>query len=156
MTRILALDVSTTAAGWCLADDDVYVASGVFKPHGGIWQRLHELAGLAHTSFYEPDSPQIEIVAFEEPRGNHGNMDTNIKLGYANGVMLAPWLAHGLEVLPVQIATIKATGCNKTRQGRMVAASIAGKAEVSGDEADAIGCWLAAWAVIRERELEAL
>lgn len=139
---ILALDVSTTNTGWCIGDGPDYIASGVFSPKGDLWTRIvaigHEVKRLNFA--YGP----LAVVAFEEPQGNHGNMGTNIKLGYVNGVALGALLLSldAPELLPVHIAQIKATGCHK--RARPVAAAIAGKREVGEDEADAIGCWLAA------------
>lgn len=159
--RILALDISTTHIGWCIGDGADYVRSGVLAPSGDLWQRLTRIADMTHNWFYDGDTADDErptVVAFEEPRGNHANMHTNIVLGYAVGLWLSPWLAHGWEIVPVHVQQIKATGCHKgTRRNpgpRRVAASIAGKDEIGPDEADAIGCWLAALSKLREREWE--
>lgn len=148
--RILAFDVSTRHTGWCVGNGSDYVASGCFSPKGDLWQRLATMANWASRWFIGPAAHKADVIAFEEPRGDHGNMNTNIVLGYANGLVLAPWLSHGWEILPIHIAQIKRSGCHKN--ALLIAASIAGK-PVGEDEADAIGCWLAAWTVLREREM---
>jgi Holliday junction resolvasome RuvABC endonuclease subunit len=151
--KILALDVSTQNVGWCAGVDDEYVVSGCLSPSGDVWERLRQIA----VDWEERALSwqwQFDVVAFEEPRGQHHNMDTNIKLGYANGLVLAPFLARGAEPLPVHIRQIKATGVHK--HTTRVAAGLVGKDTVGPDEADAIGCWLAAQKILKERRWEEL
>jgi len=152
MTGILALDISTTNIGWCIAEDGEYVNSGCFSPSGDLWERLVESAWVWHQRTLSWQW-LVDVVAFEEPRGQHHNMDTNIKLGYANGIVLAPFLARGARPMPVHLQKIKNTGACKGDVGQRIAADLVGKESVGPDEADAIGCWLVAWAMVRQEQL---
>jgi Holliday junction resolvasome RuvABC endonuclease subunit len=49
--KILALDLSITCPGWCVADDDVYISSGY---------REHKVKGL---SVYERIEANLELIA---------------------------------------------------------------------------------------------
>lgn len=151
--RVLAFDVSTTNVGWCAGVDGDYLDSGCFSPPGELWDRLTAIAWewAERTLSW---TWKHDVVAFEEPRGDHRNMHTNIVLGYANGLVLAPFLARGAEPLPVHIRQIKATGVHKHTP--RVAAELVGKDTVGPDEADAIGCWLAAQKILKERRWEEL
>ena len=151
--KILALDVSTQHVGWCDGIDGVIRGSSCFSPQGDLWERLIQIERWATTHACGTRRP--DMVAFEEPRGNHHNMHTNIVLGYANGVILAPFMRYGVEILPVHVMQIKATGVHKG--ATRVAAATVGKAPdaVGPDEADAIGCWLVAEAERKRRGWEA-
>ncbi len=41
---ILALDASSTNVGWCLAQGEQYIDSGVYRPQGDASQRVREIA----------------------------------------------------------------------------------------------------------------
>ena len=93
--RILALDASTTAVGWCKAQGDQYLASGVYVPTAPnvlqrIWQIENWLSGTwlpAGFSFEQDDALRPDLVILERPTGNHGNIGTSVKLG---GVFFSP------------------------------------------------------------------
>ena len=155
MTKILALDISTRNVGWCLAEDGKYWCSGCLSLEGDVWERLQESARV-WSQLTLSWQWKVDIVAFEEPRGQHHNMDTNIKLGYANGIVLAPFLARGARPMPIHLQKIKNTGVCKGEAGQRIAADLVGKESVGPDEADAIGCWLVAWAMVRQEQLREL
>jgi len=145
--RILALDLSTggghgknaSRPGWCLATGHEYQGSGIFEPAGerapdriaaiGAW-----LEGMMNA--HRPD-----WVAVEEPKGDHGNRYTDRWLGIVVGVALEAARRAGASFFLVEPSRVKATGCHK---GALVeAAAYVGEDEVTGDQADAIGVWLA-------------
>jgi Holliday junction resolvasome RuvABC endonuclease subunit len=138
-TWILALDASTKKVGWCFARNNKYVGSGTFKPEGkDAWGRIAQIGMwvYAHCESLEPG-----VVAVEEPTGGHGNARTDRLLG---GVVGAIRLACKLRAVPfvlINAMKVKATEFDKNH--RREAALLAGKDEVGGDEADAIGVWQA-------------
>lgn len=150
---ILAIDPGTSNLGWCLAQGEDYICSGVQEFDGAnAFQRMPDLVAWCKDMFecHDPD-----IVALEEPRGDHGNMDTNIKIA---GAFWAPYilaLTGGCccEVVSFNPVTVKATDFHK-HAIPMVAALI-GKSvdDVTEDEADAVGIWQATVGWLRTRRL---
>ena len=144
---ILALDASTTAVGWCLADGAEYVDGGVYKPkrRADIWERMQQIKewlclmlGQGH----------VKLVAYEEPVPNRGNMKTNRNLGALMGIAFTVAGDNGAQFLRVHPMKVKATGLCK--DSRRIVAAYVGKEEVGGDEADAVGVWMAALEMMRE------
>ena len=150
--RILGLDPSTTAVGWCFGFDnqDFPACSGVYKPKRCsaddrlilIYDFLQGLMGRLM-----PDT-----VAVEEPAGDHRNRRTDRLLANVTGLVLAAALEVEIsDFIRVYPAHVKATKCSK--ENLVYAAALCRKPEVGPDEADAAGVWLAAVAKIRKREL---
>lgn len=172
MTTILAFDQSTDKNGWCLVDTvDGHVMSGAFSlkkicesitvrgyKHSELdpgWIRLTrlpiELRKIRRLCYHLVES--VDIVAVEEPCGNHGNLLADRKLGAALGIIISVFSGHCDEIVMVHPMQVKKTGCSKSNAASMAAAAaFAGKESVSRDEADAIGVALAAIAKIKERE----
>lgn len=153
--RLLALDASTTAVGWVRAQDDQYLSSGVYTPRGynvlkRIWDIENWLCGLNRADALDP-----ELVILERPTGNHGNVGTSVKLGGVFYCLMHFYNGRGVEVLEVTASQVRASGCHK---GALpVAESIKGAAldkRRPGDEADAIGVWLAGLKILKEARLK--
>jgi Holliday junction resolvasome RuvABC endonuclease subunit len=144
---IYAFDASTTKVGWCQMNlrGDV-LRSGCFSPQGRrAEQRLPKIWQFAHNLL--ADAAQGSAVAIEEPRGYHANMNTNIVLGRAFGVVEAAAYFYNFPVVGVNPQSVKQSGVHKN--ALRVASQLAGHS-VLGDEADAIGVGLAALAEIKE------
>jgi len=137
---ILALDPSSTHIGYCIAEDDEYIASGVFAPKGKADARMKEIVKWAVHKFtaYEPN-----IIVLEEPAANnaHRNAKTDRLLARVGGALEAIAIINDVDVGRVWPSQVKATGASKDKP--RFAAGVAGKASVGPDEADAIGVWLA-------------
>ena len=146
----LNLDASTTAVGWCLSDDGQYLESGVYVPAGEDWvDRVIDIDRWLNDNGLEFDE-----IGFELATGSRGNMKTNRMLGAVEFVARQFCRFLDIDLYTVTASQVKATGVHKHRIG--VAESIAGKKldrKHPGDEADAIGVWLAVDKVRREREM---
>ena len=154
-TYILAFDPSTVAVGYCISAGDQVIESGVFKPHShaDAQTRINEIARWSYELFLPLSLPVV--VALEEPAGNHGNRDTDRKVAGAGYVIQAAAVIHGIKnIRRYYPETVKRTGCHK--HATRAAAAVVGKVDVSGDEADAIGVWLACVADLKAEELERL
>lgn len=136
---ILALDPSTTAVGWCYANGNDYVASGVYKPGGS--DALQRICLIRQWLEKHLESLQPVVVAAEEPTGSHRNARTDRLLGMVAGVILAECDRVSIEFAFVNAMKVKATGLCKGTIGDV--ALLIGKSEVGGDEADAVGVWRA-------------
>lgn len=137
--RILSLDQSTTAVGWCIADGQVYVASGVFRPRSAdVYERMSQIGVWLEQMIadWHPDR-----LACEEPAGDHGNRLGDRRLGMVLGIIFERARIAGLSLSIIHPSRVKATGFCKERTN-LVARSI-GKSRMSGDEADALGVWQA-------------
>lgn len=146
---ILALDASSTNIGWCLAQGDRYINSGVYKPRGAnaderIANIVGWVAGMLCT--HDPD-----LVALEEPTGDHRNRRTDRILARVFGNVEGLCTAAGVAVQPIHAMKVKATGYSKDTAQH--AAWLVGKQNVGPDEADAIGVWMAALNAINECQL---
>ena len=147
----MALDASTTAVGWCLADGKEYHSSGVFKPdpRADIWQRMQEIKEWLCLMF---GTNNITLVAYEEPTPHRGNVKTTRNLGALMGIAFAVACDYRAQFVRVHPMKVKATGICKDTDAHLVAAYV-GKDSISGgDEADAIGVWQAALKMIEEGE----
>ena len=149
---MLALDASTTAVGWCLADNDGYVDSGCFRPKSrDVWKRIDQIydwvEGFVRGEFNYARK-HLWLVAIEEPTGSHGNARTDRLLGAVLGVVRAVCHRFGVRFLLINPMQVKATGLDKDHTAE--AALYVGKAEVDSDQADAIGLWQAAMQVLLE------
>jgi Holliday junction resolvasome RuvABC endonuclease subunit len=135
---ILALDASSVNVGWCLAQGERYVDSGVYHPQGDANQRVREIACWAVRSInvHDPD-----LVAIEEPTGHHGNLKTDRLLARVMGCIEGICIIKGIPVELIHAMKVKATGFSKDTP--RVAALLIGKTDVKPDEADAIGVWQA-------------
>ncbi len=158
-TVILAVDPSTRLVGWCVSQGSRYVASGVLDLSRGrkkvnVWVRLGRLRKWMDESLlrWSPD-----VVACEEPAGDHGNRWADRRLGNAQGIVFSETSRCGLPFIVVHPSQVQATGLSKAnRLSMMSAAALAGKEKVGEDEADAIGIGQAALVVLRERALSEL
>ena len=144
--RILALDASTTAAGWCVANGGEYQESGVYRPNENDWWERCWLISLWLDEFITTKMVP-DFVVLELATGNKGNMHTNRLLGAVEYVVRIFCAGYSRPLVTVTASQVKATGCHKTALA--VASAVAGRAITSGDEADAIGVWLAGWAKIQ-------
>jgi len=149
--RILALDASTTAVGWCAAEDGEYVVSGVFRPAGVDAQA--RLQAIHEWLYRRMSAIGPTVLAYEEPHGDKGNRRTDRWLGAVMGVALSVACEFRCQFVRVHNSTVKATGYHKG--AIRDAALLVGKEprEMGGDEADAIGVWQAVERMKREEEL---
>ena len=141
--RILALDASTTAVGFCIADGDAYVASGVYLPRGGEWWDRVTAVGnwLTNTLIADGD---IATVVYELATGNRGNMRTNRLLGAVEYEARYVTAKLYRQFAPVTASQVIASGVHKRQL--WAAAAITKRPmddRYAGDEADAIGVWQA-------------
>lgn len=147
---MLALDASTTAVGWCLADNDGYVDSGCFRPKSrDVWKRIDQIHDVVEGLIRRYG---ITLVAIEESTGSHGNARTDRLLGAVLGAVRAVCHRFGVRFLLVNPMQVKATGLDKDHTAE--AALYVGKAEVDTDQADAIGLWQAALVMLLEEGIE--
>lgn len=153
---VLALDASTTAVGWCVGQGEGYLASGAFDPGGGSAEsRIHAIARWARDMLclWDPD-----LVAIEEPTGDHGNRRVDRLLARVGGVVegICQTAEPPVEVTYVHPMQIKQTPFHKN--ATVAAAHFAGKDpdEVGGDETDAIGAWHVAVGRLRAHEFKDL
>jgi len=153
---ILAIDPGTARAGYCLAQGDRYIDSGTLVLGSGDWlTRMAYFAVQLQGMLVEFDP---DLVACEEPRGDRGNRDTDLKIHAAFGVVLGAAAVVGVEFLPVNPATVKATQFSKDTPG-MVAGLIGvalDELEQQPDRCDAIGVWQAGVSELRRRGWDAL
>lgn len=151
---VLALDASTTAVGWCVGQGEEYLASGAFEPDGeSAGPRIQAIAKWAWETLclWDPD-----LVALEEPTGDHGNRRVDRLLARVGGVIegICQSAEPPVEVVYVHPMHIKQTLFHKN--ATVAAAHYARKDEVSGDEADAIGAWHVAVGQLRAHEFNKL
>jgi len=155
--RILSLDASTTNVGWCVATLDTpgeYLESGVYTPHG-----KHAMGRLPHIACWTRRALEKwhpAVVALEESTGAHGNARTDRLLGAVMGIVLSACVHSDDEprLLLVNAMAVKATGLDKDHTWEV--ACLVGKDSVGGDEADAVGVWMAAQHILREEEWRAI
>lgn len=142
--KILALDPSTRAVGWCHAEDGEYLYSGVWTPPDGEWwERIAYFEEWLDNITYETECLITEIAT-----GNQGNMHTNRLLGAVEyAVRKLAWEIE-IPLVTVTASQVRASGCHK--EALAVASGIAGEDITDGDRADAIGVWLAGWKKIQE------
>ncbi len=156
---ILSIDPSTRLIGWCVSQGNRHVASGALDLANGrkkidVWVRLGRLREWMDETLarWSPD-----VVACEEPTGDHGNRWTDRRLGNAQGIVFSEANRYGLPFIVVHPSQVQATGLSKAnRLSMMSAAAFAGKERVGKDEADAIGIGQAALVVLREQALNEL
>lgn len=141
---LLALDPSSTNVGYCIAEDERYILSGVFSPQGKPDARVWEISRWAR---HKISTYEVQHVILEEPAVTHGNARVDRLLARVGGVIEAHALSYGAQVSRVHPAQVKASGCSK--DALHVAAAIANKGAVGPDEADAIGVWLAGLRILR-------
>lgn len=150
--KILALDASTTAVGWCEANDDEYVNSGVFLPSKGEWQeRIQDIGRWMHNLQFRW---HYDVLFYEIATGSHRNMATDRKLGALEYACWCQARRFSVGVVPVTASQVRATGVHK----KALAAAIAvagGELDTRrpGDEADALGVWLAGLKVLKVEAL---
>jgi Holliday junction resolvasome RuvABC endonuclease subunit len=136
---ILALDASSTNVGYCLAQGERYLNSGVYRPKGEADLRVNAIASWVGgmLQVHDPD-----LVAIEEPTGSHRNLRTDRLLARVGGNIEGVCVANGVPVRWIHAMKVKATGFSKDTARE--AALLVGKGSVGPDEADAIGVWQAA------------
>lgn len=137
---ILSLDASSTAVGWCLAQGRRYIASGCVRPRGSIDSRLDVIVDWMRGMISEHDP---DVIAIEEPTGDHGNRRTDRTLARVMGNVEGVCRAMGVhEIKLIHPMSVKATGFSKDH---LLASRTLAQKQLSGDEADAIGVWQAYW-----------
>jgi hypothetical protein len=149
--RILGLDPSTEAAGYCLGDRDQVIRSGVAIPEGTGWAAV-----VAYGRWLAQVLPEMrpDVIGYEIPAGSHGNRHTDRILGGLQGISLHLADAAGIRVILLYPVQIKNTGCHK--DALPVAEHYAGHLVrgLEGDHADAIGAWLAVLARLKQERWE--
>jgi len=141
----LNLDASSTNVGWCLAQGRRYLNSGDYRPRGETDERVTAIA------FWVQDMLQAhapDLVAIEEPTGNHLNPRTDRLLARVGGNVEGVCLTSGVPVRWVHAMKVKATGYHKNAVWD--AARLVGKSSIGPDEADAIGVWQASLVIDME------
>jgi Holliday junction resolvasome RuvABC endonuclease subunit len=153
---VLALDASTTAVGWCVGQGEEYLNSGTYRPSGGcVEARLHAIGEWVRDTLatYDPD-----LVAIEEPTGDHGNRRTDRLLARVGGMVegICRSVKPPVETTYVHPMHVKQTPWHKG--STVAAAHLTGQDPdtVSGDEADAIGVWQVALGRLRAHEFNNL
>ena len=156
MTTLLALDASTTAVGWCLSKDGRYLDSGVYVPDGKDWvTRILVIEDWLYAFDWQAVRP--DTIAFEVATGNRGNMATHRKLGAVEyAIRSIAIIEYQADVIAVSASQVRASGCHK--HALPVALAIVRELPArpdrslspghEDDEADAIGCYLAAWSIL--------
>ena len=135
---ILALDASSTNVGWCLAQGEQYLDSGVYHPQGDANQRIRDIARWMEQLAFDHDP---DLVAIEEPVGHHGNLKTDRLLARVVGCIEGVCTLKSIPTQLIHAMKVKATGFSKSTA--WAAALLIDKTEVGPDEADAIGVWQA-------------
>lgn len=143
--KILSLDLSINCPGWCVADDDVYIASGY---------REHKVKGL---SVYERIEANLELarglvrdygigVVWMEDTAPSARGKTSQMLVEQAGIFKYWFRYRGLPVYTFSISDIKksVSGVGNADKGLMLSAVQArGFLQVlQNDEVDAIAIWL--------------
>jgi hypothetical protein len=148
MPKIVAFDASSTHVGYCLGDSGAYLTSGVYcPPDGEPHQRVTEIVfwALGLIDRHRPD-----IVAIEEPAGDHGNRKTDRLLAGVWWSLYTVAVLQGVRrIVRIWPSQVKATRASKDNPA--YAAAVAGKRRVTPDEADAIGVWIAAEGKVGQR-----
>jgi len=136
---ILSLDASSTAVGWCAAQGERYLNSGVQNFTGERDVRIREIVYWVRGMLlnYDPDR-----VAIEEPTGSHQNLQTDRLLARVAGAIEGLCILSEVPVTYVHAMKVKATRFHKDTT--LMTARFVGKPIVGPDEADAIGVWQAA------------
>jgi hypothetical protein len=157
---ILALDASTTAAGWVLANDGDHLISGVYRPrghdaHARIAKLETWLSGKIGSELWliaEGQIAEIEAVFYEKATGSHGNMETDRLLGAVEYVIVKTARLHAVDLGWVTASQVKASGIHKDTPDAVAEAITGGPldGQNAGDHKDAIGVWLAGLAKWRE------
>lgn len=135
---ILALDASSANVGWCLAQGEQYIDSGVYRPQGDANQRMREIACWTQRTVQKHDP---DLVAIEEPTGHHGNLKTDRLLARVVGCIEGVCAIESIPTELINAKTVKATGFSK--DAPRMAARLIGRTNIGPDEADAIGVWQA-------------
>lgn len=161
--HILALDASTTSIGYCFAKGEAYLESGIVRPkakdewHLRIIQFRNWLNGfIIDNDLHVPGSC---VIVYEKATGHHGrgqgNVNTHRLLGAVEFKIRELAVRWGILWTQVYPAQIKATGVCKDnlefaqlyiqRYVPYFTFDLSTKAarERAGDQADAVGCWLA-------------
>ena len=114
MTKILALDASTTAIGYALMDCDKpsphdLLLHGLYKPPGDLWMRIAEGAWWLH-EWLESHVPMCINVAIERPFV-HKNWNSAIKQSYMVGALGAVARAQDCRIIEINPSErLKAAG----------------------------------------------
>jgi len=141
---ILSLDASSTTVGWCAAQGERYLNSGVQNFTGERDVRIREIVYWVRGMLlnYDPDR-----VVIEEPTGSHQNLQTDRLLARVAGAIEGLCILSEVPVTYVHAMKVKATSFNK--HTTLMTARFVGKPIVGPDEADAIGVWQAALGIFQ-------
>jgi hypothetical protein len=150
--KILALDASTSYVGWCAAENDTYIESGLWVPEKqqDIWDKIWNIGQVVYRAVLQEEYTHL---FYERPTGNNKNMDTNLKLGALMYEVIHRTRILDCRFIEVTASQVKATGVHKDKleneykkfapiykkDGTINKAAM----ERLGHEADAIGVWLA-------------
>jgi hypothetical protein len=134
VTRLLALDPSSTAIGWAIllfggniTGDPVVGSVGTHIPDGTAdWVARLDDYGTWLDAVLKDRASSLRGVAYEVATGNRGNMRTNRILGAVEYVTIARCRDYWLETVPVTASQTKARVrqftaerlCRATEKGR--------------------------------------
>jgi hypothetical protein len=159
--KILALDASTSYIGWCVAENDNYVDSGLWIPEKqqDVWDKIWNIGEMISVAILQGP---YDFVFYERPTGNNKNMDTNLKLGALMYEVIHRSRMLDCGFIEVTATQVRASGVHKNKleneykkftpvykkDGTINKAAM----ERMGHEADAIGVWLAGLKRMEKKE----
>lgn len=140
--NLLALDASTTALGWVQARVEgmtfEVVGHGTFRPEGPWWQRTCWIGDYVE-NLVTSLGWQADVVAYEVPTGNRGNMVTHRRMGAAEYAVVLAAHYHTEHVWGINAGAVAAEDVSKHGQyADVLFAELAGDAAGSEDELDAM------------------
>ena len=143
--RTLSLDLSINCPGWCVSDEDLYIASG-YQPQDkklkGIYERIRANIKLISDLV---DQYSIKQVYMEDTAPS-GRGKTSKMLTEQAGIVKFWFHVRDIPVGAISITDIKKTVSGKgnaTKEEMIAAVQSAGYPQVDqNDEADAIATWL--------------
>lgn len=141
--HILAFDPSTTHTGWAGSTQGP-IESGVFTPN----KKAQWFVRVQQTRVWLDECLSVirpDIIAYEIPTGNRGNMATNRKLGACEYAVLITAWEYGIRVIGVTASQTQNSGFGKKH--------IATTARLIGhtptpDEADAVATLVCAYKIL--------
>lgn len=143
--KILSLDLSINCPGWCVANDDQYIASGYQEQENKratVYSRIEKNLLLINTLVYQND---IEAVWMEDTAPS-GRGRTSQMLTEQMGIVKYWCKERNIPVFTFSITAIKkhCTGKGTADKAEMIAAiQSKGYPHVyQNDEADAVAIWL--------------
>jgi Holliday junction resolvasome RuvABC endonuclease subunit len=141
MTRLLALDISSTHIGCALFDDEVFVSATSYTIKGDLQKRLVAIGDLMRELLkLRPELLAIEAPAFASRE--------HVALQRAAGAMLCQWRGGSVQEIAPAAAKVALTGHGRADKDEMIRAAgfIASGCTIDEHAADAVAVGLAALA----------